>query len=590
MTRRKLELLSPAANADIAIQAILHGADAVYIGPPSHGARKSASNSIEDIEKVVDFAHRYRAKVYATVNTIVYDQEIRTVEQLCKELYHAGVDALIIQDLGILRMKIPPIALHASTQCDIRTPEKAKFLEEVGFSQLVLARELSLEEIKNIVDNVKIPVETFIHGALCVSYSGRCHASFATNGRSANRGECAQVCRYRFTLTDKDGKILAKDKHLLSLKDFNLSHNLESLINVGVRSFKIEGRLKDMTYVKNITGFYNQRLNSIIETLPEEFERSSFGKVSLKFEPKTDKSFNRGFTHYFLENRKPLNIASLLSPKSQGEKIDNINDLNNGDGISFYDKKGNFSGVNVIKVENNRIIPAKKISIPANTQIYRTSDVKWNKIMGGDTATRKIAVAVKMDNCGVSASDEIGNKVRLPLNLSYQESLYPFDYKKIFEKLGNTSFYLSDFSSSITPHRSFRASEMTNFRRSLFELLQKCNTVVYPFEYRRPENPEVKYPYKNLDYKDNVANRLAKEFYISHGVDKIEEALEMTHKLKKGQVVMTSRHCVLRELGICLKEKGKSNKFRLPLFLNYQGGKLKIKFDCTSCEMQILLD
>lgn len=609
MTRgkRKLELLSPASNAETAIQAILHGADAVYIGPPSHGARKAASNSIEEIERVVDFAHRFRAKVYATVNTIIYDDEIRKVETLCRELYHVGVDALIVQDMGLLRMNLPPIALHASTQCDIRTPEKAKFLEEVGFSQLVLARELTLKEIQDITDTVKIPVETFVHGALCVSYSGRCHASFALNGRSANRGECAQICRYPYSLIDSDGKVMAEDKYLLSLKDFNATRNLPNLIEAGVSSFKIEGRLKEPGYVKNITALYNNQLNKIISEFPQQYCRSSFGQISLRFTPKADKSFNRGFTNYFLEKRKPLKIASLMTPKSQGELINDVRELNNGDGISFYDRHGNFTGVNVNKIEGTRIIPARKVEIPKNGKIFRTSDIKWEKIINSDTAIRKIGIEIELDNTGVSAKDDRGVAVRVPLPAEWDIAKNPMDYRSVFEKLGNTCYSLSNFRNNLNPNRFYRASEMTSLRRRLTELLDTANKSSYPFEYRRTENYEYKYPVDKLDYRDNVANRLSLEFYRQHGVTSIEKAAEAGKKLNNGDVVMTTRHCILRELGLCFKEKdickdtlkikatpgrkekGKSDCFRFPLYLHYAGGRFRLNFDCRACEMQVQL-
>lgn len=590
MNPRPLELLSPAANAEVAIQAILHGADAVYIGPPSHGARKMASNSIHDIEQVVDFAHQYRAKVYATVNTIIYEEEIKLVERLIRDLYIIGVDAIIVQDMAVLRMNIPPIALHASTQCDIRTPEKAKFLQEVGFSQLVLARELTLQEIKNISDVVSIPLETFVHGALCVSYSGRCHASLAITGRSANRGECAQICRLPYTLTDAEGNVLVKNKYLLSLKDFNASRNLKDLIDAGVSSFKIEGRLKDASYVKNITAFYDSQLNTIISQKPEDFKRSSFGKVTVNFIPKADKSFNRGFTNYFLTNRKPFKIAGIYSPKSQGELITNIQELNNGDGISFYDKEGNFTGVNVNRVEKDKIIPARKIEIPSTSPVYRTSDTKWNNLLNGETAKRKIAVDIILDSKFVSASDERGVKVILPNLLKSERARQIMDYQNIFEKLGNTQYYLRNFTTHLDPYTFYRKSEITELRRQLINLLNKCNIATYPYSYRKKENPDSLYPASELDYKDNVSNSLAEKFYKQHKVSEIEPAAEVAHSLDKGDVMMTTRHCILRELGVCrINKKEKEQPLRLPLFLNYDGGKFQLDFDCKNCEMKILL-
>lgn len=595
MSSRKLELLSPAANAETAIQAILHGADAVYIGPPSHGARKSASNSLEDIEKVVDFAHQYRAKVYATVNTIIYDNELSKVESLCRDLYHIGVDALIVQDMGLLRMKLPPIALHASTQCDIRTPEKARFLQEVGFSQLVLARELTIKEIQEICHSVTIPVETFIHGALCVSYSGRCHASAAITGRSANRGECAQICRLPFTLTDSAGRIISEDKYLLSLKDFNASHNLPDLIGAGVSSFKIEGRLKDVGYVKNITSLYNIRLNRIISENPSKYSRSSFGEVTISFSPQADKSFNRGFTNYFLDERKPKQIASLLSPKSRGEEIKTIRDLHNGDGISFLNRDGKWEGVNINKVVDNRIIPARKIDLPKDSKLFRTFDVKWEKMISGNTATRKLWLNISLDNGGITALDERGVMVRLPLPDEYEEARKQMDYKGVFEKLGNTPYSLSNFECKIDRSRFYRISALTELKRELISLLDKANKASYPFEYRRNENLDASYPDIQLDFRDNVANRLAESFYLQHGVEKIEKAVEVTKDFNTGKTVMTTRHCVLRELGLCkkenlsIKEKGNFNNLKYPLYLNYDGGKFLLDFDCAKCEMKVKL-
>ncbi|MCH5228518.1 MAG: U32 family peptidase [Muribaculaceae bacterium] len=585
----KLELLSPATNAEIAIQAILHGADAVYIGASSHGARKAASNSIDEIKRVVDFAHTYRAKVYITVNTIVYENELKEVEQLCRDIYKTGADALIVQDMALLRLDLPPIALHASTQCDIRTPEKAKFLEEVGFSQLVLARELTLEEIKRITESVSIPVETFIHGALCVSYSGRCHASWALTGRSANRGECAQICRLPYTLKDCEGKEICNDKYLLSLKDFNASHQLEDLIDAGVRSFKIEGRLKDMSYVKNITSFYNQKLNNIVEKRKGCLSRNSYGETKVKFTPQPDKSFNRGFTNYFLEKRKPLEIASLLTPKSLGEKIENVSVLNNGDGISFIDKEGKFTGVNINRIEGNRIIPARKIDIPRNAQIYRTSNIKWEQLLTTETASRKIGLDIIINNSGITAEDERGVRVKLPLDIPYEKATKPMDFSLVFSKLGNTPYKLNKLKNYVDSERFYRASELTVLRRNLISCLDRANKATYPFEYRREENRQAKFPYEILTFQDNVANSVAKKFYHDHGVKLIERAAELDKGKLRDKVVMTTRHCILRELGMCLKEKGKPEKYRLPLYLKNERGEFILDLDCRNCEMKVKL-
>ena len=586
---RKLELLSPAANADTAIEAIRHGADAVYMGGPSHGARKSASNSLDDIARTVDFAHRFRSRVYVTVNTIVYEDELKRVETLCRDLYHIGVDALIVQDMSLLRMNLPPIALHASTQCDIRTPEKALFLEQVGFSQLVLARELTLGEIKAIADTVSVPVECFVHGALCVSYSGRCHASCEATGRSANRGECAQLCRLPYTLRDSSGKIIAKDKYLLSLKDFNATDSLPDLVEAGVRSFKIEGRLKDAAYVKNVTAHYSRLLDTIIAESDGGYSRSSFGEVKLSFTPDPVKSFNRGFTNYFLRERKPLSIASLATPKSMGEKVTDIRQLHNGDGISFFDRNGEYQGVNVNKIEKGKIVTGRRVDIPANAEIHRTLDIEWQKMLAKPSAERRIGVSVEIDDKGVTAKDERGVMVRLPLDVTRSEARNPMDYKGEFSKLGSTVYRLDDYTSSLGTDVFIPRSEMAALRRKLVEDLDKANLTTYPLDLRRKEDKEALFPYDRLDFRDNVANSLSKAFYLSHGVKSVEPAMETkVSKAKTGTVVMTTRHCILRELGMCRKENGKHPVE--PLTLSHASRNYRLLFDCKNCEMQVIVE
>lgn len=587
MKKRNLELLAPAANAEIAIEAIKHGADAVYIGASSHGARKSAANSIDDIARVVDFAHIFRAKVYVTVNTIVYEDELRKVERLCRDLYRSGVDALIVQDMSLLRLDLPPIALHASTQCDIRTPEKAKFLQDVGFSQLVLARELTLREIKAITECVEIPVECFIHGALCVSYSGKCHASCATNGRSANRGECAQICRLPFTLQDKTGKVLSRDKHLLSLRDFNATAHLPELIEAGVSSFKIEGRLKETDYVKNITSHYSNLLDKYVSIHNEEYQRSSYGKVSRTFIPKPDKSFNRGFTDYFLSNRRPDSIASLNTPKSMGEEIKDLRELHNGDGISFFDRDNQYKGVNVNKVENGRLITGKKVCIPAESTIHRTFDIEWQKLMARNSAERKLSLHVCIDDTGVTAKDERGVEVRLPLDVTKDKARSPMYYESEFNKLGNTHYSLLSFQSTIDPMVFIPRSELAQLRRNLVMLLDKTNSTTYKYAYRRMEDMEATYPLKRLDFRENVANPVARDFYLSHGVESVEPAMETMNALpKKCLVVMTTRHCILRELGMC--KRMERRKFTEPLTINNGDRRFRLHFNCVDCEMEVL--
>lgn len=373
---RSIELLAPARNADVAIEAIKHGADAVYMGAGSHGARAAAGNSLDDIERVVKYAHIFGARVYVTVNTIVYDDELLQVEQLVRSLYNIGVDALIVQDMALLQMDLPPIALHASTQCDIRTPQKAQLMQAAGFSQVVLARELSLEETAAIHASVDVPLEAFVHGALCVSYSGDCQAGWALQRRSANRGECPQICRLRYDLLDADGRMLVKGKHLLSLRDLNRSKYIEEMLESGVSSLKIEGRLKDADYVKNITAHYRRLLDEIIGAHPDKYVRASYGSSKISFTPDVAQSFNRGFTTYFT---KPLalssRMASINTPKWSGVPVGTVKSVSpkfitaalstqlaNGDGLGFFARSGEFVGFRLNRVDGNRLFPASAVS------------------------------------------------------------------------------------------------------------------------------------------------------------------------------------------------------------------------------------
>lgn len=587
--QKQLELLAPAGNSDIAIEAILHGADAVYMGASSHGARSKAANSIEDIKRVVDFAHIFRARVYVTVNTIVYEQEISKVEHLINDLYQIGVDAIIVQDMGILRMDIPPISLHASTQCDIRTPEKARFLQDVGFSQLVLPRELTLEEIKRMHQAISIPLESFVHGALCVCYSGRCHASFASCGRSANRGECAQICRLPFTLSDAKGNIICKDKHLLSLRDLETIDILPKLIDAGVSSFKIEGRLKETAYVKNIVTAYRQALDSFISANSDNFRRSSCGISDVTFSPELSKSFNRGFSHYFIESRISKGIISPDTPKSLGETINDIAQLNSGDGISFFDAHGKYTGAMVNGVKGQRIVTSKPVSIPKGAQIQRTFDRIWEKEMQRSTATRKIRVHFTLDDSGLSVADERGCYVKIPLECNRDVAKKTPDYTHIFAKLGNTSYRLCSFTSNLDPTVFIPAADLTELRRRVIDALDKANNVSYPFQYRIKENPDALYMTDKIDYRDNVANTLSEKFYREHGVKKIEKALEVSkpNSEKKGLRLMTTRHCILRELGMCKKENG-VRRYAEPLSLISGKKSFKLEFNCRDCEMHLI--
>lgn len=584
-SERTLELLAPARDSEIAIEAIKHGADAVYMGPPNHGARKAASNSIEDIQRVVEFAHIFQAKVYCTVNTIVYDKEIREVEKMISDLWRIGVDALIVQDMGILRMEIPPICLHASTQCDIRTPEKALFLEKAGFSQLVLARELSLDEIREICDTINIPVETFVHGALCTGYSGRCQAGFAAAARSGNRGECPQICRLPFTLRDRKGKILAEEKYLLSLKDFMAIKRLENLMEAGVSSFKIEGRLKDMDYVKNVVAAYSQRLDTLIAKSGERYRRSSFGHVDLRFTPNLNKSFNRGYTTYRLTGSiDPKGISSPETPKSRGELILDVKELKPGDGISWINARGEYEGTIVNAINGSTVFGNRPFILPKGVEIRRTSDIQWKKLMASPTSERKLALDIQLDEKGVSAKDETDTMIRIANEIPSQLASKPQDYKKIFSKLGGTPFTLNGFESNVD-HLFFPASSMTKLRRKVIDFLLNAKKSSYPLEMRRGEKKGYNYPSKKLISSDNVSNRLAKRFYRDHGVEEMEPSLEIQGKgASKGKIVMTSKHCILREIGQCRREGGRSGES-----LTIENGNLRfaIETDCKRCEMHL---
>lgn len=588
---RSLELLAPAADAEVAIQAILHGADAVYMGGPHYGARKNAANSIDEIRRVAEFAHIFRARLYVTFNTILFDSELNRAEKMIGDLYRAGVDALIVQDMGILRMDIPPIALHASTQCDIRTPEKARFLQDVGMSQLVLARELTLPEIRAVVEAVEVPVETFVHGALCVCYSGRCHASEAITGRSANRGECSQLCRLRYRLQDADGRNITTPGHLLSLRDFNASDRLENLIDAGASSFKIEGRLKDAAYVKNVTAYYRGRLDEIIRGSDGKFRRSSFGSSEISFTPELAKSFNRGFTHYFLDRRRPTGIWEPRTPKSLGETITDPGKLHNGDGISYFDASGEYTGVIVNGIKNGRIIGNRDFRIPKGEEIHRTSDIEWQKAMGRDTARRTVDFDVSLDAAGVSAVDERGCEVRLPIGFESLVAEKECDLSRPFGKTGGTHYRLGSFMSRLPQNAYIPPSVLTEVRRQLLAALEGANRATYGHDMRRPEIKEAKYPYDKLTFADNVANRLAGEFYREHGVTEIEPAMETLRgkeKVAAGTRVMTTRHCILRELGRCRREK-QGKGIRLPLTLKADGFSFRLDFDCEACEMHVSL-
>lgn len=610
MKRRSIELLSPAKNVQSAREAIMHGADAVYIGAPKFGARVAAGNSLEDIEDLINFAHPFKVRIYVTVNTLLYDDELAEVESLIWKLWHIGVDALIVQDMGITQLNLPPIPLHASTQMDNRTVQKVRFLQDAGFKQVVLARELPLETIREIADSATVSLESFVHGALCVSYSGQCYLSQAMCGRSANRGECAQYCRLPYDLIDADGKVLIRQKHLLSLKDMNRSGYLEQLIDAGISSFKIEGRLKDISYVKNITAWYRKQLDEIIDRRPD-LQRKSSGRSRLTFQPDPKKSFNREFTDYFLKGR-PLNLNNSDTPKSVGEPVGRVKEVSgnwltvsgvaffaNGDGLSFYDEKGNFDGFRINKVENNRLYPARMPHLKSGTPLYRTHDQSFDHVLEKNSGERFIPVSV---NCwetpfgfALSMDDNEGHRAMIAIEQAKEPAKKPQveQVRRQLLKLGNTLFEATTCNIEWKDDWFVPVSKWVDLRRQLCEKMELIRNI----DNRRESVPFIQtshpYPERKLSYLGNVLNQKAFDFYRAHGVMGIEPAFE-SRPFIKNQIcaksyehLMTTKYCLLFELGLCHKTVKQEQVLNEPLFLVYNNQKIQLSFDCKACEMHL---
>jgi 23S rRNA 5-hydroxycytidine C2501 synthase len=620
----KLELLAPAKNLAIGRTAILAGADAVYIGGPSFGARAAAGNSWEDIEELIKFAHQYYAKVYLTLNTIFFDHEILAIKEVIHKAYEIGADALIIQDMGILEMDLPPIPIFASTQCDNSSVEQVKFLAEAGLSRMILARELSIGEIKNISEQTlkpspsgeapstlpeegnKIALEAFVHGALCVSCSGHCYFSQAVCGRSANRGQCAQICRQPFDLVDDKGKILARDKYLLSPKDLNLSQSLNELIEAGITSFKIEGRLKDEAYVGNMTAAYRQELDKIIAASEGKYFRASSGKTELNFTPDLRKTFNRGYTEFFLHGRRD-EIISPRTPKSLGELIgkvesaecshfslDTRHNLQNGDGICWFDREGELLGTNINMVKDGKIYPNKVLPLSVGTEIYRNQDMAFEKAVKRG-AERRVALdfIVKENKNGlaIEAIDEDGNEVELKFKIekvtAKKTELAMENWREQLAKFGDTIFYSRDIIFNWTEPYFVPLSILNDWRRKLSAAILKKRLKNYPQIKIEHWKTSHEFWTKNLDYNFNVANEEARKFYKRHGVKNIEKAFELQND-NRGKKLMTTKHCLKYYLGVCPRQKGKKSvDFVEPLYLVNNGKKYRLNFDCGNCLMEI---
>ena len=612
MTRilHPLELLAPAKNADFGIEAIKHGADAVYIGGPAFGARYGAGNDVGEIRRLCDFAHRFRAKVFVALNTILHDSELEDSRLLAWQLHEAGADALIIQDMGLLELNLPPIQLHASTQTDIRNPAKAKFLEDAGFSQIVLAREMSIAEIGQVAAATTLSLEYFVHGALCVAYSGQCYISHAHTGRSANRGECSQACRLPYTLVDDKGKTITENQHLLSMKDNNQSDNLRALIEAGVSSFKIEGRLKDLSYVKNITAHYRTLLDEIIAADPR-YVRASSGRSSFTFTPQPEKTFNRGYTDYFACGRQD-DIGAFDSPAFVGEPIGEVEEIgdgwltvntaetfHNGDGVCFHDAHGDVQGMRINRVESKKLFPAEMpAELSEGTTLFRNRDQEFERALEKDSAERRVAVkavfAEQADAFVLTLSDE--DQVSVAVSLPHDERIGSelaqnpdaalAKLKENLGKFGNTMFVAASVELQLTQPWFLPVGAINALRREAAEKLEAARVASHPRPSRAaPAADPAPYPQDELSYLGNVFNAKARAFYEKHGVRLIEEAYEAGHE--KGMVsLMITRHCLRYSFNLCPKEVKHLKPD--PMTLINGNEKLILKFDCKACEMHVV--
>ena len=602
--QRKIELLAPAKNLECGIAAIDHGADAVYIGAPKFGARAAAVNSLEDIAALVEYAHLYNARIYVTVNTILKDEELQETEKMIWALFRAGVDALIVQDMGITGLNLPPIPLHASTQMDNRTVEKVRFLADAGFRQVVLARELSLREISKIHEACPdVPLEIFVHGALCVSYSGQCYVSQACFGRSANRGECAQFCRLPFSLVDAEGRVIVKDKHLLSLKDLNQSDELEALLDAGASSFKMEGRLKDVSYVKNVTAAYRRKLDAIFARR-KEYARASSGSCRYAFNPQLDKSFSRGFTHYYLHGRTK-DVFSFDTPKSLGEEMGTMKEargnyltvaglksFNNGDGVCYIDEQGRLQGFRINRVEGNKLYPQEMPRIKPRTVLYRNFDQEFEKILVRKSSERRIAVSVRLTDTpfgfALTLTDEDDNSVTLSLAREKEPARTPQEenLKTQLAKFGNTPFEAVRIDIDFAGNWFLPASVLADFRRQAVEKLISARRINYRRELFVLKPTAHAFPQSTLTYLGNVMNAQAVSFYAGHGVASIAPAFERAPAEKA--VLMFCKHCLRYSMGWCPVHQRERSPYREPYYLvSTDGKRFRLEFDCKNCQMKV---
>ncbi|MCX6134868.1 MAG: U32 family peptidase [Ignavibacteriales bacterium] len=600
--RIPLELLAPARDLECGRAAVNHGADAVYIGAPKFGARAAAGNTLSDIAELISYAHKYWARVYITLNTILYDNELEEARSLIQQLHDCGADALIIQDMGLLELGLPPIPLFASTQTHNYDVEKIRFLEQVGLQRVILARELSLKQIRDIRKATTIDLEFFVHGALCVSLSGLCYFSQVAQGRSANRGECGQMCRLPYTLTDSRGNVLADNQHVLSLKDLNLSAYLTELVDAGVTSFKIEGRLKEASYVKNITAFYRSKLDEVIEGRGS-LSRQSSGKTTFFFDADPEKTFSRGSTDYFIRGRRP-EIVSLHTPKSVGKLVGTITsadkgsfvleascDLHNGDGVCFFDHDDELMGVRINSVNGNRVAPDSMEGIQPGVVLYRNFDHEFIQQLKSDTSARKIAVRLLFEEnekgFQLRAIDEDGIEAVAYLAHAKEEARNPEAARQTIHtqlsKLGETDFTAAEVMLASGEVFFLPIAVLNQLRRDCMGSLVSKRAEQRPRLSLSIVPNDVPYPAQKLDYSANVVNEKAAQFYSRHGVKGIEKGVELQTDAS-GKVLMTTRHCLKYQFDLCRGERGSAEE----LFLSDGRTKYKLEFDCDNCVMKII--
>lgn len=621
---RKLELLAPAKDLKCGIAAIDCGADAVYIGAARFGARQAVGNSIDDINELCEYAHKFGCKVYVTVNTIIYDNELEDTQKLLNELGRIGVDAILVQDMGITKLQLPQnVALHASTQTDNRSAEKVEWLARHNFDRVVLARELSLEEIRNIHRRVpQTELEVFVHGALCVSFSGVCYASEYCFGRSANRGACAQFCRMKFDLTDKDGNEIINQAHLLSLKDMCRIDSLEQLADAGVTSFKIEGRLKDINYVRNVTAAYSNQLNEIISRRGSEYERASSGVCDIRFTPNLNKTFNRGFTDYFL-NGRTSDLASFYTPKAMGEYVGKVKEIRgnsfnvagttsfaNGDGLCFINSNNELEGFRINRAEGNRLFPLRMPrGLRKGIALYRNSDQLFEKELNGDNVQRKLGIRINIkasaEGLHIEAKtcdEKLHINLQKDISLEKAQKSQVDNIKRQISKFGNTIFTVEDviveptdfpwfIPNSILAEIRRQAADELMGRLSEMSENQK-DTKTKDQAQQLPDNGKVSFhsisSYQQ-PYMYNIANRLAHSFYEQEGMSDITPAFEI--RKPSSPLVMQCRYCVRHELGQCKKSHKQSGLLKEPLHLRLADGRtFRLEFDCKKCQMNIYAD